>query len=107
MVGLMAVLSRCSIREVSRQRQRCGIGGGDRVSPGGKTLRQGDQRFDQNGDQELALEPGSSPLGVDLLEVAKGEQRFEPLEGELDLPATSVQFEDGGCRDVCVKGGED
>src|SRR5205823_13806002 len=38
--------------------------------------------------------------------MAEGEQRFEPLEGQFDLPSATVHFKDGRSRDVRTKSGE-
>src|SRR5947209_10403177 len=105
MVGLMAVLRRCNMSDVSRQRQRRGIGL-ERIAPGKKALGQGDQSLDQDGDQELALQPSLGALRINLFEMAEGEQRFEPLEGQFDLPSATVHFKDGRSRDVRTKSGE-
>ena len=73
MVGFMAALRRCSISEVSRQRQRRRIGR-ERVAPGKKAVGQGDQSLDQNGDEQLALQPSLGALRIDLFEVTEGKQ---------------------------------
>ena len=104
MVGLMAVLRRCNMSDVSRQRQRRGIGL-ERIAPGKKALGQGDQSLDQDGDQELALQPSLGALRINLFEMAEGEQRFESLEGQFDLPSATVHFKDGRCWDVRTKRG--
>jgi len=92
--------------EVSRQRQRRGIGR-ERVAPGKKALGQYDQRLDQDGDQELALQPSLGPLRINLFEMAEGKQRFEALEGQFHLPSATIDFKDGGRRDVfiCINSG--
>src|SRR5438132_5646744 len=105
MVGLMAVLRRCNMSDVSRQRQRRGIGL-ERIAPRKKALGQGDQSLDEDGDQELALQPRLRALGINLFEMAEGEQRFEPLEGQFDLPSATVHFKDAWRRDVRTKGSE-
>ena len=91
--------------EVSRHRQRRGIRR-ERVPPRKKALGQGDQSLDEDGDQELALQPRLGALRINLFEMAEGEQRFEPLEGQFDLPSATVHFKDGWRRDVRTKGGE-
>src|ERR1700732_3302754 len=103
--GFMAALRRCSISEVSRQRQRRGIGR-ERIAPGKKALGQGDQCLDQNGDQELALQPSLGTLRVDFFKMTERQQRLETLEGQFHLPSAAIDFEDGWCRDVCLKGSE-
>ena len=70
MVGFMAALRRWSMSEVSRHRQRRGIGD-ERVAPGKKALGQCDQRLDQDGDQQLTLQPRFGALGIDLFEMAQ------------------------------------
>src|ERR1700747_2356612 len=105
MVGFMAALTRCSMSEGFRQRARRGIGR-ERVAPWKKVLGQGDQRLDQNGDQKLALQPRLGALRINLFEMTERKQRFEALEGQFHLPSAAIDFEDGGRRDVRIKGGE-
>ncbi len=63
------------------------------VSPGGNGAGVVDGLVGQQGEEELAVEPGAGALGVALGQVAAPGQRFEALEGKLDLPTQAVAFE--------------
>ena len=90
--GSMAVLSWLRTKRTSRQ----GLGVLRRrqfVSPGGKGAGVPDCLVGEQGEEELAVEPGAGALGIALGQVAKPGQRFQALEDKLDLPAQAVAFE--------------
>src|ERR1019366_5355740 len=96
--GLTARLSRRCMTEVSRQLERrrwprellAWLGG--EVDPGGKALADEHALLDQTGRQPLALQPCHGALRIGLAQVAQLQQRLQALEGQLDLPASSVQL---------------
>ena len=89
---MAAVLSRNLISEVSRHRQR-GREFEQGISPGGKTLTQADERFDDYCRQQFALQPGFGSAGIGLFQMAGGEDGFKPFEGQYHLPAAAVEFQ--------------
>lgn len=88
----MARLSRWRISEVSRHRQR-GRGLGQWVAPGGKTFAGSDQRLNQEGRQELALEPRLGAFRIGLFQMPHGEDCLQAPEGRFHLPAAAVHLE--------------
>ena len=52
------------------------------------------------------MQPRLCPFWIDLFEMAQSEQRLQPLEGQLHLPATTVHFEHRGGGEFLLQGGE-
>lgn len=67
---------------------------GERVAPGGKSLRVSIERLEQQGNNELGVNPPFGRIGIFMRQVAQLEQLFEPLEGQFHLPAEAVQLKD-------------
>src|SRR5271169_1614121 len=64
------------------------------VAPGGKNPGVSIERLEQERDHQLGEDPRPSDVGRLVREAAELEQLLEALEGQLDLPATAIEFED-------------
>src|SRR5215208_863089 len=80
----MAATNSRYMKWTSRQRLRrsCQL-----VAPGGKMLGIVEQAFQQQGHQQLAVQPGAAAVIPLLGQISQSEDRFHPLETQFDLPA--------------------
>ena len=102
--GSTAVLTRCGIKAVSRQRERHLFDIlYDGVSPQGKILARRAERLDEESDEQFALNPGSGGCNVRLFQVAQAHDGFEPLESDFDLPGPSVHFQNRDRRKLALQ----
>src|SRR4051794_5492534 len=85
--GTMAATSSRYKKRTSRQRLRrsCQL-----VAPGGKMLNLVEQAFQQQGHQQLPVQPGTATILAPLRQLSQPEDRFQPLETEFDLPAAAI-----------------
>src|SRR3954471_13848075 len=85
--GKMAVTNSRYRKWTSRQRLRrsCQL-----VAPGGKMLGIVEQAFQQQGHQQLAVKPGTAAIIPPLRQISQPEDRFQPLETQLNLPAAAI-----------------
>src|SRR5436305_14487294 len=83
----MAVTNSRYMKWTSRQRLRrsCQL-----VSPGGKMLGIVEQAFQQQGHQQLAVQPGTAAIIPPLRQISQPEDRSHPLETQFDLPAAAI-----------------
>jgi hypothetical protein len=85
--GTMATTSSRCRKRTSRQRLRRGH---QLVAPGGKKLGGVEQVFQQQGHQELAVQPGTATVRFPLRQFIQSDNRFHPLEHKFNLPATAI-----------------
>src|SRR3954468_22901190 len=85
--GKMAATNSRYMKWTSRQRLRrsCQL-----VAPGGKMLGIVEQAFQQQGHQQLAVQPGTAAIIPPLRQISQPEDRFHPLETQFDLPSTAI-----------------
>ena len=77
------------------------------VAPGGKSPGVSIERLKQERDHQLGEDPGPCDVGCLVREAAELEQLLEALEGQLDLPATAIEFENlASAEQWCGNGGE-
>jgi len=80
------------MNDVSRQRQRLRCFIRAAVAPGGNSLGGFEQGIQHEGDEQFALQPRARGLSINFFQMPQLHQGFESLKGQLNLPATSVQF---------------
>src|SRR3954471_11642537 len=82
--GKMAVTNSRYRKRTSRQRLRrsCQL-----VAPGGKMLGIVEQAFQQQGHQQLAVQPGTAAVIAPFWQIPEPKDRLHPLKTQLDLPA--------------------
>src|SRR3954471_8651262 len=85
--GTMAATSSRYRKRTSRQRLRRGC---QLVAPGGKMLGVVEQSVQQQGHQQLAVQPGTTTIISPLRQLPQSEDRFHPLETQFDLPAAAI-----------------
>ena len=87
---------------------RCGLRARfEAVAPGGKNPGVSIERLEQESDHQLGEDPRASDVGRLVREAAELEQLLEALEGQLDLPAIAIEFEDlASAEQRCGNGGE-
>src|SRR5207249_7631141 len=85
--GTMAATNSRYRKRTSRQRLRRGC---QLVTPGGKMLDMLEQAFQQQGHQQLPVQPGPATVLPPLRQITQSEDRFHPLEIQLDLPAAAI-----------------
>src|SRR3954470_19620677 len=85
--GKMAATNSRYKNWTSRQRLRrsCQI-----VAPGGKMLGVVEQAFQQQGHQQLAVQPGTTTIIPLLRQISQSEDRFHPLETQFNLPTAAI-----------------
>src|SRR5947199_5879449 len=90
--GKMAATSSRYKKWTSRQRLRrnCQL-----VAPGGKMLGVVEQAFQQQGHQQLAVQPGTTAIIPPLRQIPQPEDRFHLLKTQFDLPAIIPPKRDG------------
>ncbi len=55
-----------------------------------------EQAFQQQGDQQLPMQPGSATVRPLLGQITQSKDRFHPLEIQLDLPAATIPGQNRG-----------
>src|SRR5277367_2224302 len=85
--GTMAATSSRCRKWTSRQRLRRGC---QLVTPGGKMLDILEQAIQQQGHQQLPVQPSSATVLPPLGQFTQSEDRFHPLEIQFDLPAATI-----------------
>src|SRR5437773_4083203 len=75
--GTMAATNSRYRKRTSRQRLRRGC---QLVAPGGKMLDIVEQAFQQQGHQQLPVQPGTATVLPPLRQITQSEDRFHPLE---------------------------
>src|SRR5260370_3564224 len=85
--GTMAATNSRYRKRTSRQRLRrsCQL-----VAPGGKMLDVVEQAFQQQGHQQLPVQPGTATILPPLRQLTQSEDRFHPFETQFDLPAAAI-----------------
>src|SRR4051794_4512086 len=85
--GTMAATSSRYKNWTSRQRLRrsCQL-----VAPGGKMLDGLEQAIQQQGHQQLPVQPSSATVVPPLGQITQPEDRFHPLEIQFNLPAATI-----------------
>src|SRR5438067_11029964 len=85
--GTMAATSSRYRKRTSRQRLRrtCQL-----VAPGGKMLDILEQAIQQQGHQQLPVQPSSATVLPPLGQITQAEDRFHPLEIPFNLPAATI-----------------
>src|SRR3954452_21021068 len=85
--GKMAATNSRNMKWTSRQRLRrsCQL-----VAPGGKMLGIVEQAFQQQGHQQLAVQPGTATIMPPLRQISQPKDRFHPLETQFNLPAGAI-----------------
>ena len=53
-----------------------------------------DEFFDQEGDEQLAVEPSSGALGIVFWQMAQLGNLLEAFEDQFDLPTQAIPFQD-------------
>src|SRR4051812_8814127 len=98
--GKMAATNSRYMKWTSRQRLRrsCQL-----VAPGGKMLGIVEQAFQQQGHQQLAVQPGTAAVIPPLRQISQPEDRFQPLETQFNLPAAAVPGQDT-LHGQCLRG---
>lgn len=79
----------------------------DWKSPGGKGAPGRDERFDQGGYEEFAVQPCSGRSGVEFLQIPHAKDRLEPLERQFHLPSSPENFKDRLRGKGVIEGGKD
>src|SRR5438132_13929236 len=90
--GTIAATSSRYKKRTSRQRLRRSV---RLVAPGGKMLGLVEQSSQQQRHQQLPVQPGAATVLPLLGQLPQPEDRFHPLEAELDLPAAAVPVQHG------------
>ena len=90
--GTMAATSSRYRNWTSRQRLRRGC---QLVSPGGKMLDGVEQAFQQQGHQQLPVQPGSATILPLFRQIPQSKDRFHPLEIPFNLPAATIPGQHG------------
>src|SRR4051794_27797120 len=85
--GTMAATNSRYKKRTSRQRLRRGY---QLVAPGGKMLDMVEQALQQQGHQQLPMQPGTATVLPPLGQITRSEDRFHPLEIQFDLPAAAI-----------------
>src|SRR5689334_10944981 len=94
-IGRTASMMARAARSNKRQIEACRAGGASwvpssRSGSGGKSPLVGDIIFDQQGDQQMGMQP--SPRQVRILgrQTIEMQQGLQPLEQQFDLPAQAI-----------------
>src|SRR3954447_2571549 len=82
--GTMAATRLRNRKRTSRQRLRRGY---QLVAPGGKMLGVLEQAIQQQGHQQLPVQPGTTTVLPPLGQITQAQDRFHPLEMQLNFPA--------------------
>src|SRR5271166_3456365 len=102
MGGQMASRKAAAMRQVSRQMDLAR----EAVSSGGRFGHFGRGVVDQQGEEEVSSYPGLGEVWILGRQAVEMEDGFQPFEGELDLPADTIECgEQLGWKGGCLERG--